>query len=117
MSQLAHQQPMRSVPTPEEREHGPSDSVIWAWFWFTFLAFWPRLFIIGFWIFGSQLGRAYDSWVIPAIGFLVAPSTTLAYALMWVTGRHGVHDAEWLVVAAAVLLDVITWSLVRRLSD
>lgn len=108
---------MRSIPTPEERDHGPSSSVVWAWFWFTFLFFWPRVFIVGFWIFGSQLGRAYSTWVIPVVGFLVAPSTTLAYALMWATASHGVHGAEWLVVALGVLVDVVTWSLVPRLHE
>lgn len=108
---------MTSIPTQAERDHGPSDAVVWAWFWFVFLAFWPRVFIIAFWLFGSELGRAYDSWIVPAIGFVVAPSTTLAYALMWVAYSDGVHGAEWLVVAAGVLVDVVTWSLVRRLTD
>lgn len=108
---------MRSTPTAQERDHGPEARTVWAWFWFTFLAFWPRVFIIGFWIFGSQLGDAFSSWVIPAAGWLIAPSTTLAYALMWGASSNGVHGAEWLVVAAGVLIDIITWSLVRRLGD
>ena len=77
--------------------------------------FWPRLFILGFWIFGSFLGDAYSSWLIPAIGFFVLPWTTAAYALMWGTSGDGVHGAEWLVVAIALILDLATWAGLRRL--
>ena len=78
--------------------------------------FWPRLFILGFWIFGSQLGDAFSSWVIPAIGFFVAPWTTAAYALMWGAGGDSVSGFwEWLVVAGAILLDVLTYWGIGRL--
>jgi hypothetical protein len=69
----------------------------------------PRIFILGFWIFGSQLGDAYSSWVIPAVGFVIAPWTTAFYALMWGLSSDKVAGAEWIVVGAAVLLDLATW--------
>jgi hypothetical protein len=71
--------------------------------------FWPRAGIIGVWIFSDLLGRAYDSWILPALGFLLLPWTTIAYAFMWGASSDRVAGAEWLVVAAAFLLDVITW--------
>lgn len=77
---------------------------------------WPRLFILGFWIFGSQLGDAFSSWVVPAIGFFIAPWTTAFYALMWGAGGDSVSGFwEWLVVGVAVLLDVLTWWGIARL--
>jgi|SRR3954449_8341482 hypothetical protein len=87
-----------------------------GWLLFVSSLFWPRLFILGFWIFGSQLGRAFDSWVVPVIGFVVAPWTTVAYAFMWGVSSDKVAGIEWLVVAAAVLADLLTWAGGRRLS-
>jgi hypothetical protein len=83
--------------------------------WFLTLSFWPRLFLLGFWIFSTGLGDAYNSWIVPAIGFLIAPSTTFSYALMWVGWTDGVHGAEWIVVAVGVLLDLWMWGSLQRL--
>ena len=77
--------------------------------------FWPRLFILGFWIFDEQLGDAFSSWVIPALGFLIAPWTTVAYAFMWGVSSDRVAGVEWLVVGAAVVADLLTWWGGRRL--
>ena len=79
------------------------------------LHFWPRLFILGFWIFDEQLGDAFSSWVIPALGFLIAPWTTVAYAFMWGVSSDRVAGVEWLVVGAAVVADLLTWWGGRRL--
>jgi hypothetical protein len=84
--------------------------------WFLMLSFWPRLFILGFWIFGDSLGDAFSTWVIPAAGFLIAPSTTILYAWMYAAGPGGgVSGAEWLVVALGVLFDLWMWGALQRL--
>ena len=77
--------------------------------------FWPRLFILLFWIFGSQLGRAYDSAIVPIVGFFVLPWTTLAYATMWGLSSDRVAGLEWVVVAIALILDLWTYAGIRRL--
>jgi hypothetical protein len=89
--------------------------MVFLWLWFLMLSFWPRLFILGFWIFGDNLDRAYSSWVIPVAGFLIAPSTTILYAWMYVADSNGVHGAEWLLVAFGVLLDLWMWGCWQRL--
>jgi hypothetical protein len=66
----------------------------------------PRLAIILVWIFSDILSKAYDSWVVPFLGFFLLPWTTLAYAVMWDTGSHGVHDFEWFIVILAFLFDL-----------
>ena len=80
--------------------------------------FWSRLFIVGLWIFDHDLllNRAYDSWVVPLIGFLLLPWTTFTYAWMWGNSSDGVIGREWVLVAAACVLDVITWVAARRLN-
>ena len=82
-----------------------------------FSMFWPRLFILGFWIFSKDLGGAFSSWVIPALGFVIAPWTTLAYAFMWAITSHSVNGWEWLVVALGVLFDLLTWVGARAVAQ
>jgi hypothetical protein len=98
------------TPLPQhksEREAGTGRVVLW--FILAGVAFWPRLWIIGFWIFGSQLGEAFSSWVVPAIGFVFLPWTTLLYAWMWSVGSDGVLGWEWILVGGAVLIDLFFW--------
>ena len=78
------------------------------------LHFWPRLFILGFLIFSREIGDAFSSWVIPFLGFFLAPWTTVTYALMWGVSSDRVSDVEWVVVGIAVLLDIYTWATIRR---
>jgi hypothetical protein len=78
-------------------------------------AFWPRFFIVGFWIFSDLLGDAYSSWVIPALGFLILPWTTLSYAFAWGLSSDSVSGLEWPLVALGLLLDVATWAAATRL--
>ena len=66
----------------------------------------PRLAIIFVAIFSDILTRAFDSWVLPFIGFFILPWTTLAYAVMWDVGTHRVTGFEWFVVGLAFLLDL-----------
>jgi hypothetical protein len=61
------------------------------------------------WLFGDRVGAAFDSWILPLLGLLFFPWTTLAYVLMW-SAVGGVSGAEWLVVALGVLLDIASYS-------
>lgn len=90
--------------------------LVGMWLWFIGLAFWSRLFILGFWIFGSTLGNAFDhGWVVPAIGFVIAPNTTFAFAWMWGLTSDGVNGWEWIVVAIGVLFDVWMYGAWQRI--
>ena len=66
----------------------------------------PRLALVAVWLFTDDLSRAFDSWVLPLIGFFLLPWTTLAYAVMWEVGTHRVSGFEWFVVGLAVLADL-----------
>lgn len=87
-----------------------------GWLAFASSLVWPRVGIIAFWIFGSQLGDAFRSWVVPAIGFVLLPWTTCGYALMWGLSSDKVSGPEWIVVAVAFALDVATWAGGRALA-
>jgi hypothetical protein len=74
----------------------------------------PRIFILGFAIFSRQIGDAFSGWVIVAAGFLLLPWTTLTYAIMWGVYSDRVFGVEWLFVAGAFMLDLLTWSTLRN---
>jgi hypothetical protein len=70
----------------------------------------PRLALFFLWIFDyGVLNRAYDSWLVPVLGFFLLPWTTLAYAVMWNTGSHGVHGLEYFIVALAFFADLASY--------
>jgi hypothetical protein len=102
------------VPAPHARA-GPSAPGFGGLVFMVSSLFWPRAFILAWWIFSDLLGRTYDSWIVPVVGFVVAPWTTLVYAMMWGRSSDGVFGWEWAVVAGAVALDVATWMEGRRL--
>jgi hypothetical protein len=65
----------------------------------------PRLAIFLLAIFTNDLSRAFDSWIVPLLGFFLLPWTTLIYTLLWTTSHH-VNGVEWVLVAAGFLLDI-----------
>jgi hypothetical protein len=66
----------------------------------------PRLALFAIFLFSDLLSRAFDSWVLPLIGFFLLPWATLAYAVMWDLGTHEVTGFEWVVVVFAGLVDI-----------
>jgi hypothetical protein len=66
----------------------------------------PRLALFAVWLLSDILGRAFESWLLPVLGFFLLPWTTLAYAIMWDTGTHAVTGFEWFIVAIAFLGDL-----------
>ena len=66
----------------------------------------PRLALIAIWLFTDLLSRAYESWVLPVLGFFLLPWTTLAYAVMWDVGSRGVTGFEWFIVVLAFFFDL-----------
>jgi hypothetical protein len=67
--------------------------------------FFPRLIIILLALFSTYLSSAYNTFIVPLLGFFFLPYTTLAYA--WAKNSHGsVEGGYLLVVVLAVLLDI-----------
>jgi hypothetical protein len=67
--------------------------------------FFPRLGLALVWIVTDEVDQAYDTWVLPALGLIFLPLTTLVYALLWVP-LGGVDGIEWFWVALAFLFDI-----------
>ena len=70
----------------------------------------PRLAIVFVAIFSDMLSRAYDSWLLPLIGFFLLPWTTLGYAIMWDIGTHRVNGFEWFIVILAFVADIASYA-------
>ena len=67
----------------------------------------PRLALVLLWIFSDVLGRAFDSWILPVLGFFLLPWTTLAFAAFsdWGAG-FDVRGFEWFLVVLAFVIDL-----------
>jgi len=63
----------------------------------------PRLALILIWLFADWIGRAFDSFLVPLLGFIFLPLTTVIYVLVS-PGGLSTFDIIFLVVG--VLLDL-----------
>jgi len=68
-------------------------------------AFAPRVTLFFVWIFSDLVDRAFAGFVIPLLGLLVLPYTTLFYVLAW-SPVGGVSGWGWLVVALGFFCDL-----------
>jgi hypothetical protein len=106
---------MRAMATQKSGSAGFSPARAVEWVIVVSLFFWPRLFILGFVIFSWELLiDAFPSWVVWAAGFVLLPWTTITYMMMWGIYSDRVYGVEWVFVGFAFLLDLFTWSTLRR---
>ena len=69
----------------------------------------PRLALFLVWLFGGNyLARAYDSWLLPLLGFFFLPATTLAFAfgVNSLSSPGHMSPLGWLLTGVGVLLDI-----------
>ena len=69
----------------------------------------PRFVVFVLWIFTDYLSTAYGTWFWPLLGFFVAPTTTLAYAVArndLSTATGAITAAGTLVILVGVLIDI-----------
>ncbi len=69
-----------------------------------FLAF-PRIALVLLFLFSNYLQRAYHGLLLPFLGFLFLPLTTLAYAWMTNTGQP-VAGVNLIILIIAVVIDL-----------
>jgi hypothetical protein len=68
------------------------------------LAF-PRVALVVLWLFTRYLQHAYHGLLIPLLGFLFLPLTTLAYA--WMVNNHRpMEGVNLIILIVAVIIDV-----------
>jgi hypothetical protein len=69
-----------------------------------FLAF-PRIALVWLYLTSTYLQRAYHGLILPVLGFLFLPLTTLAYAWM-VNTRQPIAGINLLLLIVAVVVDL-----------
>jgi hypothetical protein len=69
-----------------------------------FLAF-PRIALVLLFLMSNYLERAYHGLIVPLLGFLFLPLTTLAYAWMVNTGQP-TAGVNLLILLIAVVIDL-----------
>jgi hypothetical protein len=74
----------------------------------------PRLALFFIWLFSDLLSDAFESWLLPLLGFFLLPWTTLAYAATWAAGTNGVTGFEWFFVILAFVVDLGSYAGGRR---
>lgn len=72
----------------------------------------PRVALGWLWIFTNFVDRAYDNMLVPVLGFVFLPWTTMIYALAH--DGDGVSTVGWFFVALAVMGDLSSFAAARR---
>jgi hypothetical protein len=79
------------------------------------IALFSRIALFCVWIWTPLVGRAFHGgWLLPLLGILLLPITTLVYVLVSAPSGNGVTGWGWLWVVLAVLLDLAAHSYPAR---
>lgn len=71
--------------------------------------FGPRAVLAIWWVADmARFNLVYNTFILPFLGFLFLPFTTLMYTIVWQVG--GVQGFNWVWVGLAVVLDIIAYS-------
>lgn len=70
--------------------------------------FFPRLALLIVWLATREVDQAYDSFVVPLLGLIFLPLTTLVYALAY-SPIGGVEGIGWFWVVFAFVLDLLAY--------
>lgn len=65
----------------------------------------PRLALLFMWLFTTLVTRAFDTFIVPLLGIIFLPFTTLIYVLVW-TAPYGVTGWGWFWVILGLLIDI-----------
>jgi uncharacterized oligopeptide transporter (OPT) family protein len=64
----------------------------------------PRVALVLMWLFSHMLERAYHGMIVPLLGFIFLPITTIVYAWM-VTSGLPIQGVNLIILIVAVVLD------------
>lgn len=75
-------------------------------------AFFPRVAVLLLWIFTRPnwvTGAFNGEWLLPLIGVILLPYTTLTYILLFQFLGGQVYGFAWFFVALAFVIDIAAW--------
>lgn len=75
----------------------------------------PRFVLLMVWIFNNAyLSRAFDTFIVPCLGFIFLPWTTIAYVFAFNTFRGnqalGLDTTGLILVIVGLVLDILAYS-------
>ncbi len=70
----------------------------------------PRLALFFILLFSDWVGRAFDGWIVPVLGFFLLPWTTLAFVVMYEIDPPGVDGFDWFIVVLAFFVDLLSYA-------
>jgi len=71
-----------------------------------FVSSFSRIMLLMYWFARPvQMNAAFSTFILPCLGFLVLPFTTLMYVLL-VQGPGRIQGLDWVWLALAVVLDI-----------
>jgi hypothetical protein len=73
----------------------------------------PRLVLIFMWIVGPRVNAAFNNFVVPLLGLIFLPFTTIMYVLVWSPGV-GLSGWDWVWVLLGVGLDIMKWGQIAN---
>jgi hypothetical protein len=68
----------------------------------------PRLALILMWIVGPRVNAAFDTFIVPLLGLIFLPYTTIMWVLVW-SPVTGVYGWDWVWIGLGVMLDAMKW--------
>jgi hypothetical protein len=71
-----------------------------------FAGVFPRVALVVVWIATGLVDRAFDGFLLPLLGLIFLPLTTLVYVFVWVP-VDGLGHGRWLWVALAFLVELL----------
>jgi hypothetical protein len=77
-------------------------------------AFAPRVALVLMWLFTDLVDRAFDGLILPLLGVIVLPFTTLVYVLAYNPARAGPSTLGWIFVAIGFLIDLGSYGSAAR---
>jgi hypothetical protein len=73
----------------------------------------PRLVLLFMWLVGPRVNAAFNNFLVPLLGFIFLPYTTIMYVLVWSPGI-GVVGWDWIWVLLGVGLDIMKWGQIAN---
>lgn len=74
----------------------------------------PRLVLVLAWIFGDYWDRVWEGEVlIPLLGIIFLPFTTIMYMLVWtptIGGGSGIEGWDWMWILLGLVMDLSKWA-------
>ena len=69
----------------------------------------PRVVLIFMWIVGPRVNAAFNNFVVPLLGLIFLPYTTIMYVLVWNIAT-GVSGWDWMWIGLGFMLDIMKWA-------